>query len=61
MVLITPEEAQDYRDRWAVAEAFELDELRRTSMETKLLQLIALMIGIRSSPQVYCWDNLTST
>jgi hypothetical protein len=43
MVSITPEEAQGYKDRWAAAEAFELEELRRTPMETKLLQLAALM------------------
>ena len=40
---ITPEEAQAYSDRWATVEAFQLEELRRTPMETKLLQLAALM------------------
>ena len=43
MAIITPDEARAYADRWAVAEAFELKELRRTPMETKLLQLTALM------------------
>jgi hypothetical protein len=43
MATITPDEARAYADRWAVAEAFELEELRRTPMETKLLQLTALM------------------
>ncbi len=43
MSAITPEEARAYADRWAVAEAFELEELRRTPMEKKLMQLCALM------------------
>ena len=43
MAAITPDEARAYADRWAVVEAFELEELRRTPMETKLLQLTALM------------------
>ncbi len=36
-------EARAYADRWAVVEAFELEELRRTPMEKKLMQLCALM------------------
>jgi hypothetical protein len=40
---ITPDEARAYAERWAVVEAFELEELRRTPIETKLLQLAALM------------------
>ncbi len=43
MVKITLEEARAYTDRWAAVEAFQLEELRRTPMETKLLQLAALM------------------
>jgi len=43
MASITPDEARAYADRWAAAEAFELEELRRTPMNTKLLQLAALM------------------
>jgi hypothetical protein len=43
MATITPDEAHAYADRWAVMEAFELEELRRTTIETKLLQLTALM------------------
>jgi hypothetical protein len=43
MAAITPEEARAYADRWAAAEAFELEELRRTPMEQKLMQLCALM------------------
>ena len=43
MATITPDEARAYADRWAAMEAFELDELRRTSIETKLLQLASLM------------------
>lgn len=43
MATITPDEARAYADRWAAMEAFELEELRRTSIETKLLQLAALM------------------
>lgn len=43
MAAITPEEASAYADRWAVVEAFELEELRRTPMEKKLMQLCSLM------------------
>jgi hypothetical protein len=40
---ITPEDARGYVDRWSAANAAELDELRRTSMDTKLRQLTALV------------------
>jgi hypothetical protein len=43
MAKITLEEARAYTDRWAAVDAFQLEELRRTPMETKLLQLAALM------------------
>ncbi len=43
MVKITPEEARAYSDRWAAVEALQREELRRTPMATKLLQLAALM------------------
>jgi hypothetical protein len=43
MATITPDEARAYADRWAAMEAFELEELRHTTIETKLLQLTALM------------------
>ena len=43
MPAITPEDAKAYADRWALMEAFELEELRRTPMEKKLLQLCALV------------------
>jgi hypothetical protein len=43
MGAINPEEARAYADRWSMAEAFELEELRRTPMEKKLMQLCALM------------------
>jgi hypothetical protein len=43
MAAITPEEARAYADRWALVEAFELEELRRMPMDKKLMQLCALM------------------
>ncbi len=43
MPSVTPEEARLYTERWALVRAFELEELRRTSMETKLRQLASLM------------------
>jgi hypothetical protein len=43
MTAITPEEARDYLDRWALVQAVELEELRRTPMDTKLRQLASLM------------------
>jgi len=53
MVKITPEEARAYADRWAAVEAFQLEELRRTPMETKLLQLAALM----ASRDLFAYDS----
>jgi hypothetical protein len=52
MVKITLEEARAYTDRWAAVEAFQLEELRRTPMETKLLQLAALM----ASRDLFAYD-----
>ncbi|MEA3133913.1 MAG: hypothetical protein QOG17_1759 [Gammaproteobacteria bacterium] len=43
MSAITPEEARDYLGRWALVHAVELEELRRTPMDTKLRQLASLM------------------
>jgi hypothetical protein len=43
MATITPDEAHAYAARWAVVEEFELEELRRTPIETKLQQLTTLM------------------
>jgi len=43
MVSITPAEAQAYFKRWDLVKEIELAELRRTSMDTKLRQLSALM------------------
>jgi hypothetical protein len=43
MTAITPEEARDDLDRWALVQAVELEELRRTPMDTKLRQLASLM------------------
>ena len=43
MVTITPAEAQAYFNRWELVKEIELTELRRTSMDTKLRQLSALM------------------
>jgi len=43
MALFTPVQAHAYRDRWAAVEEFERNELRNTSIETKLSQLSALM------------------
>ena len=43
MASITPAEAQAYFERWELVKEVELAELRRTSMDTKLRQLSALM------------------
>lgn len=43
VAIITPEDARAYANRWALMEAFELEELRRTPMATKLLKLASLM------------------
>lgn len=40
---ITSEEARAYFERWAIVRNLEIEELRRTSMETKLQQLASLM------------------
>ena len=43
MASITSAEAQAYFKRWELVKEIELAELRRTSMDTKLRQLSALM------------------
>jgi hypothetical protein len=43
MASIPPAEAQAYIKRWDLVKEIELAELRRTSMDTKLRQLSALM------------------
>ncbi len=43
MAPITPAEAEAYFKRWELVKEVELAELRRTSMDTKLRQLSALM------------------
>ncbi|MGC1524396.1 MAG: hypothetical protein WA803_22860 [Steroidobacteraceae bacterium] len=43
MAAITPAEAQAYFKRWELVKEMELSELRRTSVDTKLRQLSALM------------------
>jgi hypothetical protein len=43
MASITPAEAQAYFKRWDLVKEVDLAELRRTSMDTKLRQLSALM------------------
>ena len=43
MPSITPDEARAYFERWALVAAIELEELRQTSMDTKLAQLASLM------------------
>ena len=43
MASITPAEAQAYVKRWDLVKDIEIAELRRTSMDTKLSQLSALM------------------
>ena len=40
---ITPDEARAYLKRWELMSQAEVEELRRTPMETKLRQLAALM------------------
>jgi hypothetical protein len=43
MATMTPEEARAYLKRWDLVSAAQVAELRRTTMETKLRQLTALM------------------
>jgi hypothetical protein len=43
MSKITSEDARQFLDRWALVNAHEIEELRRTPMETKLRQLASLM------------------
>jgi hypothetical protein len=43
MARVTPEEAQAYARRWVLLQEFEAAEMRRTSMDTRLRQLSALM------------------
>ncbi|HEY6620609.1 MAG TPA: hypothetical protein VIY68_13750 [Steroidobacteraceae bacterium] len=47
MASITPAEAQTYFKRWDLVKEVELAELRRTSMDTKLRTLSALMASRR--------------
>ena len=42
MARISPKEARAYLSRWALVREVEVEELRRTSIETKLRQLEAL-------------------
>ena len=43
MTAITSAEAQAYLDRWKLVHELEVEQLQRTSMETKLHQLAALV------------------
>jgi hypothetical protein len=43
MSSITPEQAQSYIERWRLVREAEDAQLRRSSLETKLRQLAALM------------------
>lgn len=43
MAAITPEQAREYLNRWKLVRQTEIDQLRSTSMETKLRQLAVLM------------------
>jgi hypothetical protein len=43
MASITPEEARSYLKRWELVREIEAAELQRTSMDTKLRQISALM------------------
>ncbi|HUY84837.1 MAG TPA: hypothetical protein VMU86_09680 [Steroidobacteraceae bacterium] len=54
MVPITPDEAAEYRERWRLLDEIEIINLRRTSPQTKALQLSALMASrhlFRDDPQ----------
>ncbi|MBI5193647.1 MAG: hypothetical protein HZA08_09440 [Nitrospirae bacterium] len=44
---ITKKEAIEFKKRWEAINAFEHEELRRTSMEMKLQQLAALMASVK--------------
>ena len=43
MTAITPEQALEYLERWKLVRKAEAEELRTTSMDTKLQQLTVLM------------------
>ena len=43
MTLITPEQARGYLERWEPVRRAEIEQLRRTSMQTKLQQLCVLV------------------
>jgi len=43
MSSITPEQARQYLERWKLVRQAEVEELRMTSLETKLQQLVVLM------------------
>jgi hypothetical protein len=43
MTPITPEQAREYVERWKLVRKAAVEELRTTSMETKLQQLAVLM------------------
>lgn len=43
MAAITAEQAREYLSRWRLLREAEIDQLRSTSMETKLRQLAVLM------------------
>ncbi len=47
MSFITKREARAYRSRWKAVNAAELEELRRTPIAKKLLQLSALMGSVK--------------
>jgi hypothetical protein len=44
---MTPEQARSYFERWKLVGEVEAAELQRTSMDTKLRQLAALMASRR--------------
>jgi hypothetical protein len=45
MAEITPDQARSYFSRWDLVREMETKELQRTSVETKLQQLAALMVS----------------
>lgn len=52
MVVLTPEDARKYLERWQLSHEAEVAALRGTSMETKARQLATLM----ASRDLFCQD-----
>lgn len=55
--LITKKEAREFKRRWKSVNKAEIQELRKTPLAKKLLQLSALMASVKAFPG---WDEALS-